>query len=197
MLMQQKKFMKFGLSTDNFRKYVGVISKEVQQYIKENILSAITTPNGSSRPIDAVTSASQITICTASATLQGPEVRSALNKSFAHLFHELDGGFTPLHWVFPSLPLPSYWKRDRANRKMTEIYTGILNKRREAGTLGDLETQSDMIQALAGQSYKDGTKVSDKQIAHMMIALLMAGQHTSSATSSWLLLHLGEQPDLQ
>lgn len=54
-----------------------------------------------------------------------------------------------------------------------------------------------MIQALQGQTYKDGTPVSDKQIAHMMIALLMAGQHTSAATGGWLLLHIGHDQQLQ
>lgn len=50
---------------------------------------------------------------------------------------------------------------------------------------------------LTGLSYKDGSKVTDKHIAHMMIALLMAGQHTSAATGSWFLLHLAADPVLQ
>ena len=54
----------------------------------------------------------------------------------------------------------------------------------------------DMLEALQGQTYKDGAQLSDKEIAHIMIALLMAGQHTSAATGSWLLLHLGDQPEL-
>lgn len=54
-----------------------------------------------------------------------------------------------------------------------------------------------MLQALQNQTYKDGTAVTDKQIAHMMIALLMAGQHTSAATGGWLLLHIGQNQQLQ
>jgi sterol 14-demethylase len=44
--------------------------------------------------------------------------------------------------------------------------------------------------------YKDGTPVPDKEIAHMMIALLMAGQHSSSSTSSWIMLRLAARPDI-
>ena len=44
--------------------------------------------------------------------------------------------------------------------------------------------------------YKDGRTLGDREIAHIMIALLMAGQHTSSATSSWTLLHLASRPDV-
>lgn len=54
----------------------------------------------------------------------------------------------------------------------------------------------DMISALQNSTYKDGNPLSDRDIAHMMIALLMAGQHTSSATSSWTLLHLAERTDV-
>lgn len=54
-----------------------------------------------------------------------------------------------------------------------------------------------MLTALQNQQYKSGEMLTDKQIAHIMIALLMAGQHTSAATGSWAILHLGERRDLQ
>lgn len=53
-----------------------------------------------------------------------------------------------------------------------------------------------MMAALMQQAYKDGRELREREIAHIMIALLMAGQHTSSATSSWTLLHLADQPDV-
>lgn len=78
---------------------------------------------------------------------------------------------------------------------MRNFYLDIMNKRRNDGSFA--EEGHDMIQALQGTVYKDGRAVSDREVAHMMIALLMAGQHTSAATISWLLLHLGEKPELQ
>jgi cytochrome P450 len=53
-----------------------------------------------------------------------------------------------------------------------------------------------MIEALMQQSYRDGAPLRDHEIAHIMIALLMAGQHTSSASGSWALLHLANNPDI-
>jgi len=47
-----------------------------------------------------------------------------------------------------------------------------------------------MIAALMQQQYRSGRPLNDTEIAHMMIAILMGGQHTSSATGSWALLHL-------
>ena len=54
-----------------------------------------------------------------------------------------------------------------------------------------------MLQALMDAKYKDGSRLSDEQVAHLMIALLMAGQHTSSTTSSWLLSYLAANPECQ
>ncbi|KAG6822791.1 Lanosterol 14-alpha-demethylase, partial [Arthromyces matolae] len=111
-------------------------------------------------------------------TLQGKEVRENLNKSFSLLYNDLDGGFTPLNFMFPNLPLASYRRRDAAHIKMSAFYVDIVQKRRESGHHGE----PDMIEALMQQKYRSGTQLKDHEIAHIMIALLMAGQHTSSAT---------------
>jgi len=54
-----------------------------------------------------------------------------------------------------------------------------------------------MIEALMHQKYKNGKPLKDHEIAHLMIALLMAGQHTSSSSGSWTLLHLAANPEVQ
>ncbi|GAA5853817.1 hypothetical protein JCM8547_007460 [Rhodosporidiobolus lusitaniae] len=190
-LMEQKKFVKFGLTTENFRKYTGLIRTEVRDYMAKNVYADNTKTVAPT--VDAFTTSSEITILTASATLQGREVRAAMDKSFADLYHDLDGGFTPLNFVFPNLPLPSYRRRDRAQLKMREFYISILEKRRASTEEPDL----DMLTALQNQEYKTGEPLTDKQIAHIMIALLMAGQHTSAATGAWAILRLGENQDLQ
>ncbi|EGF98193.1 uncharacterized protein MELLADRAFT_46108 [Melampsora larici-populina 98AG31] len=189
-LMQQKKFIKSGLSVENFKRYVGMIVDETVGYLEGHIFES---PEQKSSTKDIFNVASEITICTASATLQGKEVRSGLNKSFAKLYHDLDGGFTPLNFVFPNLPLPSYKRRDQAQVLMRNFYLKIIEDRQREDREGD---SGDMLDALKGQTYKDGTPLTNKAMAHIMIALLMAGQHTSAATGSWLLAHLAQRPDL-
>ncbi len=73
----------------------------------------------------------QITILTASRTLQGKHIRSKLDKSFAAVFNDLDGGFTPVNFLFPNLPLPNYRARDVAHKKITEFYVNVVRERRE------------------------------------------------------------------
>ena len=135
----------------------------------------------------------EITIYTASRSLQGREVRSKFDSSFADLYHDLDMGFSPINFMLPWAPLPHNRKRDYAQKKMTQTYMDIIQERRKAGSKRDSD---DMIWNLMQCIYKDGTPVPDTEVAHMMIALLMAGQHSSSSTSAWILLRLATRPDI-
>ncbi|KAF8639410.1 hypothetical protein AX17_001501 [Amanita inopinata Kibby_2008] len=192
--MEQKKFVKVGLSTDNFRIYVGMIEEEVENYMRHDISFDLFQRNDINEwgHFDVSKVLAEITILTASRTLQGKEVRSGLDKSFSQLYNDLDGGFTPLNFLFPNLPLESYRKRDAAQQKMSQFYIDIIQKRREGGD----DYDHDMLAALMQQTYRNGTLLKDHEIAHIMIALLMAGQHTSSATGSWTLLHLAHNPEV-
>lgn len=44
--------------------------------------------------------------------------------------------------------------------------------------------------------YDDGSAMTDDEIVGNLIALMMAGQHTSNITSSWLMLNLLSRPDV-
>ncbi|KDR78832.1 hypothetical protein GALMADRAFT_244429 [Galerina marginata CBS 339.88] len=192
--MEQKKFVKVGLSTDNLRAYAGMIEEEIEEFMKHDSNFKTYQANDINEwgSFDVVKIMQEITILTASRTLQGKEVREGLNKSFADLYDDLDKGFTPLNFLFPNLPLESYRKRDRAHIKMSEFYVNIIKKRRG----GHDEHEHDMIAALMQQKYRSGRLLNDKEIAHIMIAILMAGQHTSSASGAWTLLHLAANPDI-
>lgn len=102
-------------------------------------------------------------------------------------------GFARINFVFPRAPFPHNRKRDAAQKKMAQTYMEIIKKRRQGGGKKDSE---DMIWNLMSCVYKDGTPLPDEEIAHMMIALLMAGQHSSSSTASWIVLRLAENPEI-
>ncbi|KUL87273.1 hypothetical protein ZTR_03385 [Talaromyces verruculosus] len=187
-LMEQKKFVKFGLTSDALRSYVELITKEVNEYVAN--ANAFKQPRGT---IDVGKIMAEITIYTASRSLQGKEVRDKFDSTFAELYHDLDMGFAPINFMLPWAPLPHNRKRDAAQKKMAETYMEIIRKRRQAGGEKDSE---DMVWNLMSCVYKDGTPVPDIEVAHMMIALLMAGQHSSSSTISWIILRLASQPKI-
>ena len=131
--MEQKKFIKFGLSMDNMRTYVGMIEDEVSQFLRKDPSFRIFQMNDINEwgQFDVLKATQEITILTASRTLQGKEVRNNMDATFAQLFTDLDGGFTPLNFMFPNLPLESYRRRDRAQKKMADFYIDIVKARKE------------------------------------------------------------------
>jgi hypothetical protein len=156
----------------------------------------VTNANAFKQPrgtIDVGKIMAEITIYTASRSLQGKEVREKFDSTFAELYHDLDMGFAPINFILPWAPLPHNRKRDAAQKKMAQTYMEIIQKRRQSG--GEKNSE-DMVWNLMSCVYKDGTPVPDIEVAHMMIALLMAGQHSSSSTISWIILRLASQPEI-
>ncbi|KAJ5619874.1 hypothetical protein N7510_003858 [Penicillium lagena] len=186
-----KKFVKFGLGQAALESYVPLIEEEVEQYIKTS-----GRFKGSSGTIDLSTAMAELTIFTAGRTLQGDEVRAKLTSSFADLYHDLDRGFSPINFMLPWAPLPHNRKRDAAHAKMRAIYLDIIQSRRENPSKQSPTPSNDMISNLMHCVYRSGTPIPDKEIAHMMITLLMAGQHSSSAISCWIMLRLASEPAL-
>ncbi|CUS23771.1 LAQU0S11e03928g1_1 [Lachancea quebecensis] len=191
-LMEQKKFVKGALSTDAFRSYVPMISEEIRQYFRDSKNFQMNKHN--SGAINVMETQPEMTIFTASRSLLGKEMRQMLNTDFAYLYSDLDKGFKPINFVFSHLPLEHYRKRDHAQRTISGTYMKLIQKRKQNNDIQD----RDLIDSLLKNStYKDGTPMTDQEIANLLIGVLMGGQHTSAATSAWLLLHLAERPDLQ
>ncbi len=180
--------VKFGLTAESLRSYVPLIVDEALEFIKRS-----QTLQGSQGTLDVPTTMAELTIYTASRSLQGKEVRSKFDSSFADLYHDLDMGFSPINFMLPWAPLPHNRKRDYAQRKMTQTYLEIIRARRQPGVKKDAD---DMIWNLMSCAYKNGVPVPDQEIAHMMIALLMAGQHSSSSTIAWIILRLATRPEI-
>jgi sterol 14-demethylase len=145
---------------------------------------------------DVVELLTDICMDTAAHTLQGEEVLANLDKSIKQCLLDLEGGFGPLNFIFPaaarsSLP-PANRRRDVAQAKMSRFYLGMIADRRA----GKTESTHDILATLLHQSYRDGRPLSDLEIAHMLIAILMAGHHESASTASWILLLLAENPNV-
>lgn len=179
--------MKIGLSTEAFRSYVPIIQQEVETYVKGSPIF-----KGQKGTVNIPDSMAEITIYTASHALQGKEVRARFDSSLAALYHDLDMGFSPINFMLHWAPLPHNRARDHAQRTVAKTYMEIIKDRRARKE----EAKLDIMWQLMDSKYKDGTPVPDKEIAHMMIALLMAGQHSSSSSISWIMLRLASRPDI-
>eukprot|EP00062_Callorhinchus_milii_P012507 gi/632959628/ref/XP_007895734.1/ PREDICTED: lanosterol 14-alpha demethylase [Callorhinchus milii] len=182
--LEQKKMLKTGLNIAQFKQHVTMIEEETHDYFKR------WGESGIKNLFEAV---SELIILTASRCLHGKEIRNLLNEKVAQLYADLDGGFTHAAWLLPGwLPLPSFRRRDKAHREIKNIFYKVIQKRRESG-----ERDDDMLQTLLDSTYKDGSPLTDDEIAGMLIGLLLAGQHTSSTTSAWLGFFLAKDKVLQ
>jgi len=80
--------------------------------------------------------------------------------------------------------------------EMVKLFSKVITKRREEGK-EEAEGRTDILQVFMDIEYKDGSKITDDEVTGLLIALLFAGQHTSSITSSWTALYLAKDKGLQ
>jgi sterol 14-demethylase len=179
---QQLKMLMPSLRIEAMRDHSHKIVQEVEDAIARW---------GEAGEIGLVDFMKQLTINTASHCLLGREFRYELNDEFAHIYHDLEQGVSPLAYHFPYLPIPKFRRRDRARKRLQALVGGII-KKRQAQT----EKPTDLFQSLIDMKYEDGTKLTDNEITGMLIGAIFAGHHTSSGTAAWVLLELLKNPAL-
>eukprot|EP01034_Spumella_vulgaris_P036161 gene36161-44603_t len=148
---------------------------------------------GKSGTVDILEALSELTILTSSRCLHGDDVRENLFEEVSRIYHDLDKGVTPLSFFFPYAPTESHKLRDNARKEMVSIFSKIIRARKEKG--GDTSQATDIIQIYIDFVYKEGDQLTDDQIVGLLIALLFAGQHTSSISSAWTMMFLVHHPE--
>jgi len=180
---QQMRALGAALKPANLRLYPAVIADETMRFLR-------TKWGADAGTTDVHHAFADLIIQTGSATLMGPEIRNELFEEMYRLYQDLDKGLTPLSVFFPYAPTPAHARRDRARRDIGTLFSTIIQRR-----LADPEharSNTDLVQRLMEFTYTDGTKLTDDNIAGMMVATLFAAQHTSNVTATWTLLFLLE-----
>jgi sterol 14-demethylase len=178
---QQLTMLMPALRDRSMRGYAGVIAQEV-----EGMLSRW----GESDEIDLLDFTAELTTYTSSHCLLGREFREHMTSEFAKVYKDLEKGVNAIAFINHKLPLPVFWRRDRARKRLIEMITGIIDERRRRGHEGD-----DALQTLMESRYDDGSPLSPVEITGMLTASMFAGHHTSSGTTAWVLIELLRNPD--
>ncbi|KAF5449205.1 hypothetical protein F2P56_029677 [Juglans regia] len=168
---EQFRFFTESLRVNKLKGYVDQMVAEAEDYFSKW---------GDSGEVDIKYELEHLIILTASRCLLGREVRDKLFDDVSALFHDLDNGMLPISVIFPYLPIPAHRRRDRARKKLAEIFAKIIASRKCAG-----KSENDMLQCFIDSKYKDGRQTTEAEITGLLIAALFAGQHTSSITSTW------------
>ena len=180
-MAEQLGFLFPSLREGEMQRYASIMQQETQQFISKW---------DSEKIIDLPEMTNELTVNIASQCLLGEEIRSRLDGEFAALFHDLQGGINTFGFFAPYLPTPRHRRRDRARREISRLVSDILDVRRQPG-----HEAKDFMQALINARYKDGGKLSDDEIAGLLLTVLFAGQHTSSVLAAWTLIELVKHPD--
>lgn len=142
---------------------------------------------GDEGEIDLLDWFAELTIYTTSACLIGKPFREELDGRFAALYHELERGTDALAYVDPYLDIESFRRRDAAREELVGLVQGIIDRRRERGTVP--REERDLLDVLIS------IDMSADYVTGIFISMMFAGHHTSSGTASWALIELMRHPE--
>jgi len=182
LMTEQLGFLFPALRESAMKRYVRIMFEEI------NLFADSLGPEGD---FDLPVAMNELTINIASRSFLGEEIRNEVDSGFAEAYHELQNGINTLGFFFPRLPTRAHRSRDRARRKISEIFTQVMNERRRTGA-----TSEDFMQKLMDARYKDGRPLSDEEITGILVTALFAGQHTSAVLATWMALELQRAPQV-
>ncbi len=176
LMTEQLGFLFPALRESAMRRYVRIMFEEAESF---------SDSLGQEGEFDLPHAMNELTVNIASRCFLGEEIRNEVDSGFAEAYHDLQNGINTLGFFFPRLPTPAHLTRDRARRKITEIFSGIMRERRRTGAQSE-----DFMQTLMEAQYKDGRPLSDNEVTGLLLTTLFAGQHTSAVLASWTGLEL-------
>ncbi|XBI97635.1 hypothetical protein VPH35_017973 [Triticum aestivum] len=106
--------------------------------------------------------------------LLGNEIKGNNLEEVSRLLHELfENSFHMINLFFPHLPIPPHHRRDgafRSRRRISPVRVMDSND----------DDEGDVLQSFIDSKYSDGRSMTESEIVGLLIAILFAGQHTSS-----------------
>jgi sterol 14-demethylase len=180
-MMEQLHMLHPALRNKRMLAYTEIIAEETHKMVEDW---------GDEGEFEACDFFGVLTSYTSSRCFLGPEFRNEMSEEFAHVYADLEGGIVPIAYINAHLPIAAFRKRDRARKRLGEMVSEIIARRRERGVVGE-----DFVQTLMESTYSDGTSLTDHEITGILVANMFAGHHTSSVTTAWSLIELLRHPD--
>jgi sterol 14-demethylase len=187
-MREQLNFLAEELSISKFVNFTPAIQAETRKFVNSRWV-------GQSGEINLMSEMSAMIINTACQCLFGDDLREQLDPvRFSELLADMEGSLVPAAVFVPWLgyvPTRAAHVRNLARNELSAMLSKIINKRKEKEEAGDVDDhRSDLLRGLMTAQYRDGTPMSLHEVCGMIIAAMFAGQHTSTITTTWTLLHL-------
>ncbi|XBI87496.1 hypothetical protein VPH35_025576 [Triticum aestivum] len=134
---------------------------------------------GQNGTVDLKHELGHLIVLIANRCLLGNEIKGHNLEEVSRLLHELfENSFHMINLFFPHLPIPPHRRRDEARARLGEMLHEIVRSRRRISPARVMDNNDD-------SKYSDGRSMTEREIVGLLIAILFAGQHTSSSTSTW------------
>lgn len=187
-MREQLNFLAEELSINKFINFTPAIQAETRKFVEARW-------KGQSGEINILHEMSAMIINTACQCLFGDDLRQQLDgEQFSDLLATMEASLVAPAVFVPWLgyvPTNAAHQRNLARNQLSDILGDIIKKRRAQEAAGHVDDhRSDLLRGLMTAQYRDGTQMSLHEVCGMIIAAMFAGQHTSTITTTWTLLHL-------
>lgn len=143
---------------------------------------------GESGKIDITQEMLSLTQAVAAHAFIGPNYRENLDDHFWKMYEHISASIDPI--MNPNLPLPKYFRRDRARDQIKHILGKLITERRQS-----TQQYNDLMQGLLTTPLKNGELMTDEQITTMFMGLIFAGHETTAGQASWMVALLLQNPE--
>ncbi len=173
------------LVTQAFRRekmvhYIAIMNREVQKWLDSL---------GNEGEFDVSATMAWLAQNIAGSALMGDRFQEEAGPEFWALYEDLSKALDPI--LPPNLPLPKFWRRDRARARMAAILQPILDERR-----ANPEAYNDFLQDFVNSHYSDTDEpIEDEVLLNLMLALMFAGHETTAGQAAWNVILLLQHPD--
>jgi sterol 14alpha-demethylase len=177
--LRQRPFIQQAFRREKMAHYTTVMQREVQRWL-DNL--------GESGEFDIAGEMAHLAQQVAGAALMGDKFQEDAGEEFWELYDDLSGSMDPV--LPPHLPLPKFYRRDRARERMRAILLPMLEERRR-----NPDDYDDFLQDFANSHYPDGQPIEDEVLFNLMVALMFAGHETTAGQAAWNIILLLQNPE--
>jgi sterol 14-demethylase len=178
--IRQRPFITQAFRREKMAHYLSVMQIEVQKWLDTL---------GDEGEFEAVEIMGRLAQEIAGHALMGERFQEEIGPEFWALYADLGKALDPI--LPPNLPLPKFWRRDRAKAKMAEMLEPILEERR-----ANPDAYDDFLQDFVNARYNDTSEpIEDEVLLNLMLGLMFAGHETTAGQAAWNLILLLQHPD--
>lgn len=178
--LRQRPFVTQAFRREKMVHYIAIMNREVQKWLDSL---------GDEGEFDVAETMGWLTQNVAGSALMGDRFQEEAGPEFWALYADLGRALDPI--LPPNLPLPKFWRRDWAKKRMSEILEPILEERRL-----NPELYNDFLQDFVNSEYADtGEPIEDTVLMNLMLALMFAGHETTAGQAAWNIILLLQNPD--